>query len=174
VGNILSLSKIEEGKFSYEFEDTDLSLWLPQIIDNFKNENLQRDVKISTNIPAKIPSIKIDKNAFAQVIYNLLDNAVKFSAEKENVEVLVKQKIDDLVIQIKDHGIGIPRSECEKIFEKFYQGDKAIKFSSRGTGLGLTLVKHTIEAHGGKISVQSEEGQGSTFSLILPITNNML
>jgi signal transduction histidine kinase/tetratricopeptide (TPR) repeat protein len=174
VGNILNLSKIEEGKYLYEFEDTDLSQWLPQIIDNFKNENLQREVKISTNIPAKMPSIKIDKNAIAQAFYNLLDNAVKFSAEKENVEVLVKQKTDDLVIQIKDRGIGIPRSECDKIFEKFYQGEKAIKYSSRGTGLGLTLVKHTVEAHGGKISVQSQEGQGSTFFLILPIMNNMV
>jgi two-component system phosphate regulon sensor histidine kinase PhoR len=174
VGNILNLSKIEDGKFSYEFEDTDLSQWLPQIIDNFKNENLQREVKIRTNIPTKILSIKIDKNAIAQAIYNLLDNAVKFSAKNENIEVLVKQEIEDLVIQIKDRGIGIPRNECDKIFDKFYQGDKAMKYSSTGTGLGLTLVKHTAEAHGGKISVQSEEGQGSTFSLILPITNNMV
>ncbi len=171
VGNILNFSKIEEGKIAYEFVETEISQWLPQIVDNFKKENMQREIKINTKIPAKIPSIKIDKNALSQAIYNLLDNAIKFSAEKKGVAVIVKREKEYLVIKVKDDGIGIPRSEWDKIFEKFYQGKNAIKYSPRGTGLGLTLVRNTAEAHGGKISVESNEGQGSTFSLILPIDN---
>ena len=171
VGNILNFSKIEEGKIAYEFVETEISQWLQQIVDNFKKENMQREIKINTIIPAKIPSIKIDKGALAQAIYNLLDNAIKFSADKKGIEVVVKREKENLVIQVKDDGIGIPRGEWDKIFEKFYQGKNAIKYSARGTGLGLTLVRHTAEAHGGKISVESKEGQGSTFSLRLPIEN---
>jgi signal transduction histidine kinase len=172
VGNILNFSKIEEGKISYEFVETNISQWLQEIVDNFKKENMQRELKINTNIPAKIPSIKIDKNALAQAIYNLLDNAIKFSADKKGIEIIVKREKENLVIKVKDDGIGIPRNEWDKIFEKFYQGKNAMKYSSRGTGLGLTLVRHTVEAHGGNISVESKEGQGSTFSLSLPTENN--
>jgi len=172
VGNILNFSKIEEGRITYEFVETELSEWLPQVVNNFKKENLQRELKISTKIPAEIPSIKIDKNAVAQAIYNLLDNAIKFSTDKKEVVVEVLKEQTNIIINIKDDGIGIPRNEWEKIFEKFYQGKNAIEYSSRGTGLGLALVKHTVEAHGGKISVQSKEGQGSIFSISIPVKNN--
>jgi len=174
VGNILNFSKIEEGKIAYEFVETEISQWLRQIVDNFKKENMQREIKINTKIPADIPPIKIDKDALSQAIYNLLDNAIKFSADKKGIEIIVKREKENLVIKVKDDGIGIPRSEWDKVFEKFYQGKNAIKHSARGTGLGLTLVRHTAEAHGGTISVKSKEGQGSTFSLSLPIQNNMV
>jgi signal transduction histidine kinase len=174
VGNILNFSKIEEGKIVYEFVETEISQWLRQIVENFKKENMQRAIKINIKISDEIPPIKIDKDALSQAIYNLLDNAIKFSADKKGIEIVVKREKENLVIKVKDDGIGIPRSEWEKIFEKFYQGKNAIKYSSRGTGLGLTLVKHTLEAHGGKVSVESKEGQGSKFSLILPINYNMV
>jgi signal transduction histidine kinase len=168
VGNILNFSKIDEGKIAYEFVETEISQWLRQIVNNFKKENMQREIQISIKISDDIPPIKIDKDALSQAIYNLLDNAIKFSADKKGIEIIVKREKENLVIQVKDDGIGIPQGERDKIFEKFYQGKNALKYSSRGTGLGLTLVKHTAEAHGGKISVQSQEDQGSTFSLILP------
>ncbi len=171
VGNILDFSKIEEGKIAYEFVETEISQWLQHIVDNFKKENMHKEIKIITKISTGIPPVKIDKGALAQAIYNLLDNAIKFSADKKGIEVVVKREKENLVIKVKDDGIGIPRSEWDKIFEKFYQGKNAIKYSARGTGLGLTLVRHTVEAHGGIISVESKEGQGSTFSLILPIEN---
>jgi signal transduction histidine kinase len=174
VGNILNFSKIEEGKIAYDFVEKDLSEWLPQIVDNFKKENIQREIKIDTKISAEIPSIKIDKDALSQAIYNLLDNAIKFSADKKGIEIIVNREKENIVIKIKDDGIGIPQNEWDKIFEKFYQGKSAINHSPRGTGLGLTLVRHTAEAHGGKISVQSKEGHGSTFLLSLPIQNNMV
>jgi signal transduction histidine kinase len=174
VGNILNFAKIEEGKITYEFVETKLSQWLPQIVDNFKKENMQRRIKINMIIPAKIPPIRIDQNALAQAIYNLLDNAIKFSADKQGIKIIVKKEKENLVINVIDKGIGMPRSEWDKIFEKFYQGENGIKYSAGGTGLGLTLVKHTAEAHGGKISVESKEGQGSMFSLILPFKNNIV
>jgi signal transduction histidine kinase len=162
---------MEEGKKEYEFEQTNIAPWLHQTIDVFSRECIQKGIKIKSQIPDHLPRIKIDRNALAQSITNLLDNAVKFSSEKKEVHVIVIKQRSNLVIQVKDHGIGIPREDLNKIFEKFYQGKNALKYSVKGTGLGLTLVKHTVEAHGGKVTVESQVGHGSTFSLILPIEN---
>jgi signal transduction histidine kinase len=171
VGNILDFSKIEEGKKEYDFEETDVVLWLDRTLQNFKRENLQRVIEIKTQLPNNVPPLKIDKNALTQAIYNLLDNAIKFSGQKKEVQVIVKKAENNLIIKISDHGIGIHQNELEKIFEKFYQGKNAIKYSAKGTGLGLTLVKHIVEAHRGEISVASKLGHGSTFSIVLPIKN---
>ena len=81
------------------------------------------------------------------------------------------QHQNNLLIKVRDYGIGIPHDELGKIFDKFYQGSNAARLSTKGTGLGLTLVKHTIEAHGGKVSVESRVDQGSTFTLFLPVKN---
>jgi signal transduction histidine kinase len=171
VGNILDFAKIEEGKKEYDFEETDMSKWLDQTIKNFRKENLQREIKIHARIPADIPYLKIDKNALAMVINNLLDNAIRASMKKKEIEVIVNKEKNNLIIKVKDYGIGIPHGELDKIFEKFYQGSNAIRLSTKGTGLGLTLVRHTIEAHGGEVLVESKVNQGSTFTLLLPIMN---
>ncbi len=169
VGNILSFSKIEEGKKEYDFEDTDITQWLDQTIEDFRKGSIQKGIKIHTQIPDNIPHLKIDRNALAQAVNNLLDNAIKFSMKKNEVNVIIKSEKNHLIIKVKDYGIGIPQAESDKIFEKFYRGKNAIRYSVRGTGLGLTLVTHIVETHGGSISVESKVGQGSTFSLSLPI-----
>jgi signal transduction histidine kinase len=169
VGNILSFSKMEEGKKEFDFEETNISQWLNQTIEVFNREPIQKGIKIKTQIPDNLPHLKIDRNALAQAINNLLDNAIKFSSGKKEVDVIVKKSEANLIIQIKDCGIGIPQAELNKIFEKFFQGKNAVRYSLKGTGLGLTLVKHTVEAHGGKVAVESKVGHGSTFSLFLPI-----
>jgi signal transduction histidine kinase len=171
VQNVLDFSKIEEGKREYNLSKTNVAEWLGQTIKNFKKENVQRKVKIETQIPKNIPPLNIDKNAMAQAVINLLDNAIKFSPNNSEIEVIVEKQENKLIIKIKDHGMGIPQKELNKIFDKFYQGTNSIRYSVKGTGLGLTLVKHTVEAHGGKISVESKEDRGSTFSVILPIKN---
>ena len=169
VGNILDFSKIEEGKKEYDFEETDIAEWLDQTVENFRKENLQREIKIHTQIPGDIPHLIIDKNALALAVNNLLDNAIRASTKKNEIEVIVKKEKNNLIIKVKDYGIGIPHDELDKIFEKFYQGSNAIRLSTKGTGLGLTLVRHTIDAHGGEVFVESKVDQGSTFTLLLPI-----
>ena len=171
VGNVLSFSKIEEGKREYDFEETNITQWLHQTIKVYNNERIAKDVKIKRQIADHLPQLKIDRNALAQAIHNLLDNAIKFSLEKKEINVVVKNDERNLIIQIKDYGIGMPQAELDKIFEKFYQGKNGIRHSVKGTGLGLTLVKHAVEAHGGKVAVESKIGHGSTFSLLLPIEN---
>jgi signal transduction histidine kinase len=94
---------------------------------------------------------------------------VKFSPDKKEIEVILKKDDKDVILEVKDKGIGIPPGEWDKIFDKFYQGRNEVRRSTKGTGLGLTLVRHTVEAHGGRIEVESQVGEGSVFSIILPI-----
>ena len=172
VGNILDFAKIEEGKKEYDFEDTNMAEWLHRTIENFREENVQREIHIHTQIPEDIPHLSIDKNAMALVVNNLLDNAVRYSTSKKEMELMVSKNEKNLFIEVKDHGIGIPNDERDRIFEKFYQGSNAARLSTKGTGLGLTIVRHTVESHGGEVSVESTINQGSTFTISLPIENN--
>jgi len=169
VNNILDFSKIEEGKKEYELTETNLAQLITQQIEAFQKDVIKEGIKIQARIEQDIPSVAIDKIAISQAINNLLDNAVKFSPEGKRIQVELKKDEKNVMIDIIDEGIGIPSDEIDKIFDKFYQAQNALKQSVKGTGLGLTLVKHTIEAHGGTVQVKSKVGQGSTFTLIFPI-----
>jgi signal transduction histidine kinase/tetratricopeptide (TPR) repeat protein len=169
VKNLLDFSKIEEGKIEYNFALTDIAEFVTQQIRDFEKNDIQKGSRIRAHIPGDIPRLLVDREALSQALNNLLDNAFKFSPSDKEVEVRVKKDGENVFIEVADKGIGIPQEELEKIFDKFYQGKNAVKQSAKGTGLGLTLVKHTAEAHGGKVSVRSKVGEGSTFSLTLPI-----
>jgi len=169
VKNILDFSRIEEGKKEYEFTETDVAQLVAQQIENFRKDEIQKDVKIQAQIPKDIPHLFVDRDALSQAIINLLGNASKFCPDKKEICVDLKSDAENVIIEVKDKGIGIPHDEIKKIFDKFYQGKNALRQSIKGTGLGLTLVKHIVEAHGGRISVESNIGQGSTFSLIFPL-----
>lgn len=169
VKNLLDFSKIEEGKIEYNFAPTDIAQLVTQQIHNFEKSEVHKNARLRAHIPDDIPPLLVDGEALSQALNNLLDNAFKFSLADGEVEIRVKKDEKNVVIQVADKGIGIPQDELDKIFDKFYQGSNAVKHSAKGTGLGLTLVKHTAEAHGGNVSVRSEVGKGSTFSLFLPI-----
>ena len=110
----------------------------------------------------------MDKEAMSQVIFNLLDNAVRFSTDPKEIEVTAGNERNWCVIRIKDKGIGIDKDEAAKIFEKFYRGKAANVYSANGTGLGLTLVKYIVDAHGGNIKVEYEPGWSTVISVRLP------
>jgi signal transduction histidine kinase/tetratricopeptide (TPR) repeat protein len=168
VSNFLDSTKIEEGKKQYEFEETDINKWMTSIVTNFKNKCPQKGIKFNSSFSEDIPAISIDKNAMEQAINNLLDNAIKFSTGENIVDIIIEKVEKNLVIKISDNGIGINKEDLNKIFDKFYRGRNAPTYASTGTGLGLTIVRQIVEAHNGKISVDSIEGRGSTFTLILP------
>ncbi len=169
VTNILDFSKIEEGKKEYNFVETDVSQWMAQFLESLKKSEIQRGLIFHAEIAAGLPSVFLDRDAIAQALNNLIDNAEKFSQDKREIDINVRKDDENIIISVTDYGIGIPQAEIDKIFDKFYQGKNALSQSVRGTGLGLTLVKHIVEAHGGRISVKSEIDQGSTFSLIFPL-----
>jgi len=169
VGNILDFSKMEEGKEQYQFEDTDCIAWLEETIRSFFNRTTGRRFVFQSPETNTIPRIKIDRNAMKLVFNNLLDNAFKFSSEDSEIRVIHKKRGNKLLVKIMDDGIGIPKNEQAKIFEKFYRGKSALDHSITGTGLGLTIVKKIIEDHGGEIQVSSQPGKGSAFMILLPL-----
>jgi signal transduction histidine kinase len=169
VGNILDFSKIEEGKREYNFEETDVARLVTQHVQEFQNDELLKHFSIESFVQEGIPAMNVDREALSQVLNNLLDNAVKFSSDKKEVEVHLRKENENVILEIKDKGIGIPPVEMDKIFEKFYQGKNALKQTVKGAGLGLTLVRHVIESHGGSVSVKSKIGEGSSFLLIFPV-----
>jgi signal transduction histidine kinase len=125
------------------------------------------------HIQENIPHLSVDKEALSQVINNLLDNAVKFSSGNKEIQVHLRKDKEHIVLEVRDKGIGISPDDLDKVFDKFYQGKNALKQTVKGTGLGLTLVKHTVEAHGGRVSVKSKVGEGSAFSLIFPLERKL-
>ncbi len=171
VKNILDFSKIEEGKKEYSLEETDITSWLEQIIDDFNNDHIHEQMEIKKNFDPGIPLIRIDRDAVSQCINNLLDNAIKFSPDSKTVEIQLRRDTDFILIEIKDRGVGIMKEDLPKIFDKFFQGSSASRQSVKGVGLGLALVKHAIEAHGGRIEVKSSPGHGSVFLIFLPLKN---
>ncbi len=168
VRNILDYSKVDAGRKQYFFQETDLARLVEEEIGSFKRDKIFAGIKIEIQISPDIPSIDIDKEAFSLAFNNLLENAVKFSPVQKKVYVEVRQDAENVRVNVKDEGVGIDSGEMDKIFDKFYQGKNTARQSLKGTGLGLTLVKHVMEAHGGKVLVKSKIGEGSTFSLIFP------
>jgi signal transduction histidine kinase len=160
---------MEEGKKQYNIEETDFKLWLEQTVTDFFRRSIRRNYNINTNINSPLLPVKIDKNAMKLVVNNLLDNAVKFSPENSEIKVVLEKQGEKLLLKIKDDGIGIPKNEQVSIFEKFYRGKDASQSSTTGTGLGLTIVKQIVEAHGGEVWVESEPGKGSLFMVSLPL-----
>jgi len=169
VSNILNFSNIEEGKKVYRKEKTDIAIWLKEIIDNYKKESVESNFNINVQLQNDMPAIPVDRDAMAQALFNLLDNAVKFSRQDKEAEVTAEKNESSIILKIKDKGIGIENDEKDKIFEKFYRGKNAVKYYIKGTGLGLALVKYTVEAHNGHISVESEPGWSTVFTITLPV-----
>ena len=169
IDNILDFSKIEAGRKAYKFADADIGEVIENVISGYKHQIINSGFDLKTNIPKNLPTISIDRDAISQAILNLLDNAAKYSAETKEISVDVKTQDSFLRIEIADRGTGIPRAEQKKIFEKFYRVGNGLIHDVKGSGLGLSLVKHIIEAHRGKISVESEAGKGSRFIIRLPL-----
>jgi len=169
VKNILDFTKIEERKREYTLASTDIVELVRREVGSFERENKSDGFKVGIEIDDNIPSVIADEEAMSQALRNILDNAAKFSGQEKKINVQIVRKENSVEIAVQDRGIGIPDNEQKRIFEKFYRGKQASSVSPTGTGLGLTLVKHIMDAHRGNIIVRSKPGEGSCFSLILPI-----
>ena len=168
VNNVLDFTKIEEGKRKYKLALIDIVRLVRQEVNHFEEENHLNGLSVGMNHEDPIPPVFADEEAIGQALHNLLDNAAKFSDQETAINVEIIREQDHVEIAVQDRGIGIPENEQKKIFEKFFRGKQASRLSPTGTGLGLTLVKHIMEAHGGEVIVQSRPGEGSRVSLILP------
>ncbi|HUR79253.1 MAG TPA: HAMP domain-containing sensor histidine kinase [Thermoanaerobaculia bacterium] len=170
INNILDFSKIESAEKKYRFCPTDVVELVEHTVCGFAMPLREAGVHISfASEGTKPPVMELDKDAIAQVIVNLLDNAVKYSNGNKSIDVTVTGGRDDVRIRVRDHGIGIPPSERKKIFEKFYRVGSGLVHDVKGSGLGLSIVQHVAQAHGGRVEVESEVDNGSAFTIVLPI-----
>lgn len=169
IDNILDFAKIEEGRKKFNFQTLDLGSLLQQIVSVIQDQVRHKDFVIQLEIEKPLPAIKADRESMNQAITNLIDNAVKYSGEARNIIVRAFAEGQYLIITVKDFGIGIKKEEIDKIFERFYRGGDELTRTVKGSGLGLTLVKQIVEAHHGKIEVESEVGSGSTFTVRIPL-----
>src|SRR5688572_10436668 len=145
---------------------------IENVLASYRFQIINSGFDVQTNIQPDLPPVVIDREAMAQAISNLVDNAIKYSGEVKQLSIKTETLGSDLAIEIADRGIGIPRAEQAKVFEKFYRVGNGLVHDVKGSGLGLSLVKHIIEAHKGIISVESDAGKGSRFTILLPLAHS--
>ncbi|HET7747003.1 MAG TPA: HAMP domain-containing sensor histidine kinase [Vicinamibacteria bacterium] len=168
INNILDFSRIEAGRKEYRFAPTDVARVVREVIESYRFQIEQQGFALAMEIEDGLPPIMADHEALGQAVLNLVNNAIKYSSEVKSIAVAVRKDDDTIRVSVTDRGIGIPKGEHKKIFEKFYRGEDSLVHETKGSGLGLSLVRHIMEAHGGHVVVESTPGKGSTFSLVLP------
>ena len=170
IENILDLSRIESGRRSYRLAPVDLEAVVAETLAAFRLRPGAKDCAVSYRGPAaSLPPIGGDAEALGRALGNLLDNACKYSQGAREIAVTLAAVGAEARLAVIDHGIGIPREEQSRIFERFHRVGKGLVHDVKGSGLGLAIVKHIAEAHGGRVTVASELGQGSVFTLHLPL-----
>jgi signal transduction histidine kinase len=169
INNVLDFSQIETGRKEINLKKGHLAGVIRETLELYRYHLEKKGFIIHKEINEDLPSMNFDREAMASVLINLLSNSMKFSPDKKEATVRLFREGENAVIQVADKGIGISRKEIGKIFERFYRSENKVVSDSMGSGLGLTIVQHIAEAHGGKIEAESEPGKGSVFSVILPI-----
>ena len=168
VEDLLMLSKMESKEFQLKMEVISLRDLIDDAIDFVKEPAEKRKISISRNETPSSLKLEADRNYLEQILINLLDNAIKYTPEGGRITISVIEKDPkEIQFSIEDNGIGIPREDIPRIFERFYRVDKGRSQELGGTGLGLSIVKHLVKAHCGKVWVESQLGKGSTFYFTL-------
>jgi len=171
VSDFLDVSKLESGYVEVRKERVGLSGLIQKSIENFRVLAQEKRISIRDAVDLSLPAVHVDPRRVDQVLSNLISNAIKFTGEEGETEVgAVLADASQVKVWVKDNGVGIPAEEIGQLFQKYRQGGNAKCSSQKGTGLGLVICKMIVEAHGGKIWVESQPGQGSTFFFSLPAT----
>lgn len=170
INDLLSVDRIEGGRYLYKPILTDIELAVKFVINSYKEESEKRGIKVEfKKTEKKLPLVLIDLEKMRLAIQNLFDNAMRYTRSDGKVTVSLKRVKKEIEVSIKDTGAGIPKDQQERVFTKFFRAANVMRMETEGSGLGLFITKNIIEAHGGKIWFESEEGKGSTFHFTLPI-----
>jgi signal transduction histidine kinase len=169
INNILDFSRIEAGRKEYRLVRTDLAAVVRDVVDAYRFPIEHQGFTLDLAVAEDLPEMETDPEALSQALINLLNNAIKYSPDKKSIAVSVGREGDRVLVSVADRGIGIPKAEQKRIFEKFYRVESSLVHTTKGSGLGLALVQHITEAHGGRVEIVSAPGEGSTFTLSLPL-----
>jgi two-component system, OmpR family, phosphate regulon sensor histidine kinase PhoR len=167
--DLLKLAQIEAGQLQLELQPITVANIIDPCIETTRAKALQKGLKLEVQSEGNSPVLQGDVRSLQGVLQELLDNAVRYSSPGGEIRINTSVKESEVIISVSDTGIGIPKADQDRIFERFYRTDPARSRESGGTGLGLSIAKHLMEAHAGRIKVESEVGKGSTFSIFLPI-----
>lgn len=169
INDLLNVARIEEGRFIYKPILADIISITQSVIASLTEEIKRKRIQFEFKKPReKLPEIKVDVEKISLAIENLIENAIRYTPERGKILVSLEKKENEIEFSVKDTGIGIPKDQQSRIFTKFFRAANAIRMETEGSGLGLFITKNIIEAHGGKIWFESEEGKGTTFYFTLP------
>jgi signal transduction histidine kinase len=169
INNILDFSRIDAGRKEYEFQETNLAELVHSTLDSYRFQIQQNGFGFEENISPDIPPVRVDREAIARSLLNLVNNALKYSKDQKYIGVSLYRVNGSVNLEVQDRGIGIAPNEHEKIFEKFYRCGDPLVHNVKGSGLGLSLVRHIARAHGGDVLVESVPDKGSKFTIALPL-----
>ncbi len=169
IERLLDWGRMEAGRKLYELREEKVEDVVADAVRAFSPLRMGQEIKLDVDIEPNLPPIRVDRHAVADALVNLLSNAHKYGGTPPVVKVRVRQVPKFVTISVTDNGEGIPRPEQRRIFQKFYRIDDRLSRMKEGSGLGLAIVAHIASAHGGKVTVESGSGAGSTFHLLFPI-----
>lgn len=170
IQNLLNVARIEAGRIAYKFERMELNTLVESYVGMFEPVAEQKGVILDPHIEKEKMYVEGDLDKLPLVVENLIDNAIKYTAEGKKITVKLEKKGEKAEISIADQGIGIPKSQQDKIFQKFFRADNA-KDTASGTGIGMYLAREVVEAHGGEILFESKEGKGTTVFVRIALTS---
>ncbi len=168
VEGLLDFGRMESGAMVYRRQDLDVAALVTSVVDEYQRDAGDRGYHAELKTEGDLPSIHADPEALGRAVWNLLDNAEKYSPECTTIRVDVEREGAGIAIRVRDRGLGIPAAEQREVLRKFVRGTAAHTTGIKGTGIGLAMVKHIVDAHGGLLRLQSAPGEGSTFSIVLP------
>jgi two-component system phosphate regulon sensor histidine kinase PhoR len=172
IENVLDFARVERGKVAYDFVDGDVGEVVRRAVEIYRYRAEREGVVVEATIEPDLPLVRVDPRALELAFLNLVDNAIKYAREGQRIDVEVSVVDDDVHVRVADRGPGIPKDEQPRIFERFFRGRSAGASHARGSGIGLALVRHIAQSHGGDVVVESpisEDGRGTAFTLTLPI-----
>lgn len=169
ISNLLDFASLEHAGSNKNFEYTNIAELIGKELEAYRQDIQKDGFRLSIEVDSQMPHTLANSNAVTMALFNLLDNSVKYSGDQKEITVRIARADGFIDLSVTDRGIGIPREERQKIFEKFYRGSAAAVKGVRGSGIGLSIAKHVAEMHGGTVLVESELGKGSTFTLRIPI-----
>src|SRR4051812_10025919 len=169
INNVLDFSRIEAGRKEYEFQSTDLRELVSESLESYRYQIEQQGFTFEEKIADDLPPVQVDRESIARSLLNLVNNSIKYSSGEKYLGVNPYRENGSVKLEVVDRGIGIPRSEQQRIFEKFYRVGDPLVHNTKGSGLGLSLVQTIVKAHGGDVWVESNQGHGSKFTVVLPV-----
>ena len=173
VEDLLTLARLESGNLDLQLGTVDLSNFFREMIRDWEKKLTSKHLNMIVDVPPELSPIRVDRTRLQEALYNLLDNAVKYSRDHGQIRLSARRRNGEIELSVSDDGIGIAKEDLPRIFERFYRADKARSPNKvRGTGLGLAIVKHIAQLHGGRVEADSELGKGTTIRVLIPMRND--